>query len=103
MELFEAVSNNDVIKVLRLLEKGTDPNMYDLDQHFTALHYAVQHDAIDVVLLLVTAGADLDTVTEENLTAMDIAKQQNNRKMITLLLKLSHMPLLKKEGKRQVH
>jgi ankyrin repeat protein len=91
MELFEAVSQNDVIKVMRLLEGGIDPNQYDSDQHYTALHYAVQRNAIDVVLLLITAGADLESVTEGNLSVFDIARDHHHEDMLTLLLKLSHM------------
>lgn len=91
MELFEAVSANDVIKVMQLLEGGIDPNQYDIDHHFTALHYAVQSNAIDVVLLLITAGADLETVTEESLTVFDIARECHHQEMLSLLLKMSHM------------
>lgn len=91
MELFEAVSANDVIKVMKLLERGADPNQYDFEQHYSALHYAVQTNALDVVLLLVTAGADLDTITEENLTVFDIASQFRHEEMLNLLVKLSHM------------
>lgn len=95
MELFEAVSQNDVIKVMRLLERGVDPNQFDIDKHYTALHYAVHTNAIDVVLLLITAGADLESVTEENMSVFDIAREHKNEEMILLLLKLSHMKVFR--------
>jgi ankyrin repeat protein len=91
MELFEAVSANDVIKVTRLLERGADPNQYDGDYHYSALHYAVQCNAMDVVLVLITAGADLNRLTEENLSVYDIASHYRHEDMLNLLLKLSHM------------
>lgn len=91
MELFEAVSANDVMRVASLLEKGADPNQYDNETHYRALHYAVQCNAMDVVLLLITAGADLDVMTEENLTVFDIASLYQYEEMLSLLLKLSHM------------
>jgi ankyrin repeat protein len=91
MELFEAVSANDVIRVTKLLERGIDPNQYNGELHYSALHYAVQSNALDVVLLLVTAGADLGSMTEENLTVFDIASEYQHEEMLHLLLKLSHM------------
>lgn len=91
MELFEAVCANDVMKVTRLLEGGADPNQYDRERQHSALHYAVQCNAVDVVLLLVTAGADLETLTEENLSVYDIASLYRHEEMLNLLLKLSHM------------
>ncbi len=91
MELFEAVSANDVMQVAQLLERGADPNQYDKESHYRALHYAVQCNAMDVVLLLITAGADLNIMTEENLTVFDIASLYQYEEMLNLLLKLSHM------------
>ena len=91
MELFEAVSKNDVFKVMKLLEEGVDPNQLDIDQHYTALHHAVQNNAPDVVLLLVTAGADLNAKTEENLTVFDLARQARDQKMLHLLIRLFYM------------
>ncbi len=97
MELFEAVSKNDVIKVMKLLERGIDPNQFDLKQHYSALHYAVHSNAIDVVLLLITAGADLETLTEENMTVFDIAREHRNEEMMHLLITLSHMKLRRRK------
>lgn len=94
MELFEAVSNNDVIQVMKLLEQGTDPNQFNEDNHLNALHFAIQKNAIDVVLLLITAGADITSVTEENMNIFDIARQHGSEEMMTLLLKICHMSRL---------
>jgi hypothetical protein len=46
-----------------------------------------------VVLILITAGADLEVKTEENLTVFDIAREHRNEQMIHLLTKLCHMKL----------
>jgi ankyrin repeat protein len=97
MELFDAVSKNDVIHVMRLLELGVDPNQFDSDRQYTALHYAVHSNAIDVVLLLITAGADLEKLTEENMTVFDIAREHRNEEMMHLLMKLAHMKMLKRK------
>ncbi len=95
MELFEAVSANDVVRVTRLLERGVDPNLYDGDYHYSALHYAVQCNAMDVVLVLITAGADLNRLTEENLSVYDIASHYRHEEMLNLLVKISHMRTLR--------
>lgn len=95
MELFEAVADNNVIKVMHLLQNGIDPNIFDQDKQYSALHYAVQSDALDVVLLLITAGADLEIKTEENMTVFDIARQHKNKEMMNLLIRLGHMRLVR--------
>jgi ankyrin repeat protein len=101
MDLFEAVLENNVVKVMGLLERGVDPNQLDLDQHYNALHYAVQSNAIDVVMLLVTAGADMEAITEDNLTVFDIAREYQDKEMMRLLLKLSHMRLSRSRSAHQ--
>lgn len=99
MELFEAVSQNDVVMVMKLLEGGVDPNQIDMDHHYPALHYAVHSNSPDVALLLITAGADLESVTQENLSVFDIAREHRNQEMMDLLVKLSHM----KQGRRKYY
>lgn len=104
MELFEAVTANDVIGVMRLLEKGVDPNQYNVELHYSVLHYAVQTNALDVVMLLVTAGADLNTLTEENLSVYDLASLYQHEEMLNLLLKLAHLrPLRARVSRRRYH
>lgn len=91
MDLIEAIMNNDVIKVVRMLENGIDPNEYQDNMSLTPLHFAVQSNAIDVVILLITAGADIDLETEDELTALDIARNNNNEEMVSLLGKIIKM------------
>ena len=41
-----------------LLERKTDPNIADLDEHFTALMHAAAEGNIEVVQVLLAHGAD---------------------------------------------
>lgn len=91
MDLIEAIIDNDVIKVTKILERGINPNEYHDEVQLTPLHFAVQSNAVDVVILLITAGADIDLETEDELTAIDIARNNKNEEMLNLLSKIIKM------------
>lgn len=86
--IYEASQHNDVTKIQELLFKGIDPNCCEDDANVTPLHYAAQGNAYEAALLLITAGASLHSETSDGYTPLEIAKLNNNKKMITLFNKM---------------
>lgn len=90
MNLIEAVIHNDVNSVRTALEQGADPNACLDPANVTPLHFAAQHNAMDVVPLLVTAGAKVNAQTiPDGQTALDVARLHKHEKMARLLEELS--------------
>lgn len=86
MNLIDAVVKNDSKQVKILLEEGTDPNFCEDVAGITPLHFAAQKNvSMDIVEMLVDAGADLSKETEEGLTPLDVAKFHNNEKIAKFL------------------
>lgn len=72
--LVKAVIDNNVKLVSELLNDGADPNIVLDRANVTPLHYAAQNNALEVIPLLVEAGAILGAQTEpDGYTAMEIA------------------------------
>jgi uncharacterized protein len=93
--LLDAVIANNAIDVKSLLEQGANPNYYEDDAKFNALHYAVMYNAEAVVDLLVTGGADLNARTdEENFTALQIAIARKNETLTAKLKQFETMSSL---------
>lgn len=90
MNLIEAVIHNDAVAVRAALENGADANACLDPANVTPLHFAAQHNAVDVVALLITAGAKVNAQTiPDGQTALDIARLHKHEKMIKLLEELS--------------
>ncbi|MCH9770019.1 MAG: ankyrin repeat domain-containing protein [Gammaproteobacteria bacterium] len=89
-KLIEAVINNDVITVRDLLEQGADPN-HTLDAaQITPLHYAAQNDTLEVVPILIEAGAEVDAQTEpDGQTPVEVAFLHGNERIAKTLLAYS--------------
>lgn len=72
--LIQAVIDNNVKLVGELLNHGADPNLTLDTDHVTPLHYAAQSNALEVIPLLVEAGAALEAQTEpDGYTPIEIA------------------------------
>ena len=72
--LIKAVIDNNVKLVSELLNSGADPNSVLDTANITPLHYAAQSNALEVIPLLVEAGAMLEAQTEpDGYTPMEIA------------------------------
>jgi hypothetical protein len=65
--------NLDIVR--RLLSAGADPNRASV-HGYTPLMRAAGHDAVEIVQLLITAGADLHARDEKGLSARDMALHQ---------------------------
>lgn len=90
MHLIEAIIHNDLKEVRSALENGADPNACLDPAKVTPLHFAAQHNAIDVVPLLITAGAKLHAQTfPDGQTALDIARLHHHAEMTQLLEQLN--------------
>ena len=86
MELIAAVIHNNADQVETLLSDGADPNHCLDEANVTPLHFAAQHNALDVVKLLITAGANLYARTNpDGQTPLEIAKINGHKEMETLL------------------
>lgn len=68
-----------------LLEKGVPPNITGpRDQ--TPLHTAVLHDRPSLVGLLLRFRADVNSVTQDGLTALHLASQRGRTEVVAQLL-----------------
>ncbi len=76
--------NAEIVKIL--LDNGAWPNSPAPDGS-NPLMMAVSVGSRDAVAALVAAGADPKAVNFEGVSALDLAKERNNRKMIELLTK----------------
>ncbi|MDQ3466510.1 MAG: ankyrin repeat domain-containing protein [Actinomycetota bacterium] len=76
--LSAAAEVNGVAVARLLLAAGADPSWADPDTGETALHFAARHtsrtDNTDVARELLEAGADVDMVSSDGVTAVDIAR-----------------------------
>ncbi len=100
MRLIKAVIHKDSALVRALLSAGENPN-YCLDAaKLTPLHFAAQHNALEIVPLLITAGANIHATTvPDGQTPLDIAKILGHQEMITLLEEYaSRMPFNEEEN-----
>lgn len=86
MDLIDAVINNDVTMVKKLLSEGANPNMLLDHARITPLHFAAQNNSLDVVPILMQAGADPHAqVNPEGYTPLHLAKLFKHREMIAML------------------
>ncbi|GAG81362.1 unnamed protein product, partial [marine sediment metagenome] len=78
---------NNVGKVNDLLNQGADPNYVPDDAMVTPMHFAAQHNALEVIPLLVEAGAYIDSKTEpDGLTPLEIATMHGHDRIVQLLV-----------------
>jgi ankyrin repeat protein len=67
-----------------LLAYKADPNLRDVDG-YTALHHAVLRNHPESVRALAQRGADLSAKTHDGFTAEDLARQNGNSAVVSLL------------------
>lgn len=68
--LFEAVANNNVTKVTRLIKSGVDVDARANPYNRTALMIAAWHNATAVAKLLIEAGADVNAMDNDGKTVL---------------------------------
>ena len=84
--LIDAVKHADAAAVRALLQKSGDVNATELDGS-TALHWAVQKDALDIVDQLLRAGANVKAGNRYNVTPLTLACTNGNFAIVERLLK----------------
>jgi uncharacterized protein len=82
--LHSATSRGDAAMVLRLLEKGADPDAKQ-QSGWTALHNAAAQGNIDVVRILRSNGADFSARTDDGKTAADLAAERGHAALVESL------------------
>ena len=78
LRLIQAVSDNDVEHVKKILSMGFDPNCGDYD-HRTPLHIAVAVKNLEIAKLLIEHGADVHAVDRFGGTPMSDAQARAPR------------------------
>jgi len=84
-KLLDAVKKSDVRAVQSLITAKTDVNGTDVDGS-TALHWAVQRDNVELVDLLLGAGANPKIASRYNITPLYLACMNGNAAVIERLL-----------------
>ena len=97
-ELIDAVRHHDRAAVERLLQQKTDVNARQGDGA-TALHWAVQEDALDLAGLLIRAGADVNAVNDLGVTPLMVAASNGNTAAVRALLEAKANPNLTPPGR----
>ena len=90
-ELSEAASENDYRKVCKKLQAGADPDYPGFQRsgyEDRALHFAaaLEDDAVEIVTLLVSAGADVDALGADKETALHHAANWSAYRVAAYLL-----------------
>jgi len=88
MDLIDAIRSKDLTRIKHLLEAGTDPNYADDDHNITPLHYAVSTNFPEAIPLLFMAGANLQAVTVDGETPLDLAKSLRDNTCLSTLEKI---------------
>ncbi len=83
--LVGAVKASDAATVRALLQQKVDGGSADIDGT-TALHWAVHHDAPDIVDLLLAAGFDAAAANRYGATPLSLASERGNAAIIERLL-----------------
>ena len=88
MDLFVAFKNNFPDNAIALISDGADVNAVDDNNYsYTPLHYACENDWKDVVGLLLSKCANIDTVEENNMyTPLLLAVDKSNEEIAELLI-----------------
>ncbi|MBX9837760.1 MAG: ankyrin repeat domain-containing protein [Silvanigrellaceae bacterium] len=84
--LFQAVVNNDIEQVEKLLKNGFDPNIIE-DKYETSLIEAINNNYLEIVLLLLEYNVDVNQCNSINQSPLEVAIfSDNQHKLVPLLL-----------------
>jgi ankyrin repeat protein len=83
--LVDAVRRTDAAAVHALLQKHVDVNAQEIDGS-TALHWAVQQDAVDLVNLLIGSGASVKATNRYGVAPLSLACTNGNFAIVERLL-----------------
>jgi CubicO group peptidase (beta-lactamase class C family) len=97
-----AALRNDTAMIELLLDAGAEINATNRTTSFSALHHAVEADAIDALKLLIAKGADLELRNSDGQTPLEFAVA-NNRVAAFELLKAAECSARKCEDAAIAH
>jgi ankyrin repeat protein len=86
--LMLAVREGQFLAAKKLLESGANPNLCDEDTQKTALMFAIENQSLDLVRLLVNAGANLAVQDSYGNTPLMKARKLKNTEIVSFLDKL---------------
>jgi hypothetical protein len=115
-ELIEAVKSRDIKRVKELLERGANPNAKDKNG-WTPLHHAASVGSLDIAMLLINKGADVNAKSEKDVnilsdifndiatintgsTPLHVAAYKGNLPVVELLLESGADPNVVDRGGR---
>ncbi|XP_006860879.1 PREDICTED: SH3 and multiple ankyrin repeat domains protein 2 [Chrysochloris asiatica] len=87
------IQHGSVDKVVKMLDRGLDPNFHDLETGETPLTLAAQlDDTVEVIKALRNGGAHLDFRAKDGMTALHKAARMRNQVALKTLLELGASP-----------
>ncbi|XP_047548536.1 SH3 and multiple ankyrin repeat domains protein 2 isoform X1 [Lutra lutra] len=92
-KFMDHIQHRSVEKIIKMLERGLDPNFHDLDTGETPLTLAAQLDEpAEVIKALRNGGAHLDFRARDGMTALHKAARTRNQVALKTLLELGASP-----------
>lgn len=108
MDLYQAVENNNIEEVRRLLSEGVDVDAKieseNKKHRWSPLHIAAHRGYTEIVMLLIASGANLDHKDEDGYTPLHKTAWSGNTKEATILLDSGANPNIKDNwGRTPIH
>ncbi|XP_034004288.1 LOW QUALITY PROTEIN: SH3 and multiple ankyrin repeat domains protein 2-like [Trematomus bernacchii] len=89
----DLIQHNQVDKVLKLLERGFDPNYHDSETGESPLTFAAHLDnMVEMIKVLKNGGSHLDFRAKDGMTSLHKAARSKNHVTLTTLLELGASP-----------
>lgn len=88
MLVIDAVRKNNVKKLSQLIAQGVNPNFAEDEDEVTLLHHAAQNDCLESAIYLITAGANIHSLTRDGYSPFDIANINRSFRVLEFLQKL---------------
>jgi ankyrin repeat protein len=86
VRLIDAIKNGDAKTAAALLKQRVDVNATEPDGT-TALHWAVEHDKVDLAKMLIAAGANVMVTNDYGISPLTLACTNASAPMVDVLLK----------------
>ncbi|XP_039605002.1 SH3 and multiple ankyrin repeat domains protein 2b isoform X2 [Polypterus senegalus] len=92
-KFMDHIQHHQMDKIIKMLERGLDPNYHDPETGETPLTFAAHLDnTVEVIKALKNGGAHLDFRAKDGMTALHKAARSKNQVALTTLLELGASP-----------